>query len=61
MIYNFLTNLLGPYVPIMVQRTDYMQEAVVNWGWIFDAIAVLGFSFLIFKIILLIVKGVFFR
>ena len=62
MIYNFITNLLGNYAPIV--NTDPVTGSIltnINWGWVFDACALLGFSFLIFKVILIIVRGVFYK
>jgi hypothetical protein len=53
---NFVTGILGDYAPVLTEA-----GASVNFGWIFDAIGVLFFAGLIFRVIFLIVKAVFYK
>ena len=57
MILNFITDILGEYEPVVSSA----GEISVNYGYVFDALALLGFSFLIFSVIIMIVKAVFFK
>ena len=61
MIEKFITSIIGEYTPVISTGAGGVIQASIDWGYIFDAVAILGFMFIIFRVLLIIIKGVFYK